>query len=221
MASESGASPLPGANHFAARHMTGIVGISGMSRMSNIKPDTNDEPRAGAAALPELQWMASDVAAICRERGWLAMDTSPEIDAWLAAAARLLGPQSSDRGELAALLSMIFEYDASALFSRPENCALLARSGAREMLREFASLVLDGPPLDSDRFKQIVMELKDSLPWRGQRLFYPIRLALVGRAGEGALDRVILLLDSAAALPFSVPVKGTRQRMLEFCALLD
>lgn len=201
--------------------MTGIVGISGMSRMSNIKPDTNDEPRAGAAALPELQWMASDVAAICRERGWLAMDTSPEIDAWLAAAARLLGPQSSDRGELAALLSMIFEYDASALFSRPENCALLARSGAREMLREFASLVLDGPPLDSDRFKQIVMELKDSLPWRGQRLFYPIRLALVGRAGEGALDRVILLLDSAAALPFSVPVKGTRQRMLEFCALLD
>jgi hypothetical protein len=30
-----------------------------------------------------------------------------------------------------------------------------------------------------------------------------------------------LLLDSAAALPFDLPVKGTRQRMLEFCAALD
>jgi hypothetical protein len=169
----------------------------------------------------ELQWNAADIAAICRERGWLAAEESPELDAWLADAARLLGPQAPDRGEMAALLSMIFEYDAAALYNRPENCALLARSGAREVLREFASRVLDGPALDSDRFKQIVNEVRANLPWRGQRLFHPIRLALAGHAGEGALDRVILLLDSAAALPFSPPVKGTRQRMLEFCALLD
>ena len=45
--------------------------------------------------------------------------------------------------------------------------------------------------------------------------------ALAGRAGDGELDRVILLLDGAAKLPFAVPVKGTRQRMLEFCAALD
>jgi len=51
---------------------------------------------------------------------------------------------------------------------------------------------------------------------------YPeIRLALAGRAGEGEFDRVILLLDAAAKLPFAAPVKGTRQRMLEFCAALD
>jgi hypothetical protein len=32
---------------------------------------------------------------------------------------------------------------------------------------------------------------------------------------------VILLLDSAAKLSFAVPVKATRQRMLEFCAAFD
>jgi hypothetical protein len=52
-------------------------------------------------------------------------------------------------------------------------------------------------------------------------MFHPIRLALAGRAGEGELDRVILLLDAAAALDFAVPVKGARRRMLEFCAALD
>ena len=63
--------------------------------------------------------------------------------------------------------------------------------------------------------------LKAALPYRGRALFHPIRLALAGRAGEGEFDRVILLLDAAAKLPFAAPVKGTRQRMLEFCAALD
>jgi len=63
--------------------------------------------------------------------------------------------------------------------------------------------------------------MKAALPYRGRSLFFPIRLALAGRIGEGELDRVILLLDSAASLGFAVPVKGTRQRILEFCAAFD
>ena len=35
------------------------------------------------------------------------------------------------------------------------------------------------------------------------------------------LDRVILLLDDASVLPFAVPVKSVRARILEFCAALD
>jgi len=52
-------------------------------------------------------------------------------------------------------------------------------------------------------------------------LFHPIRLALAGRAGEGELDRVILLLDEAANASFAVRVKPARERILEFCAALD
>jgi hypothetical protein len=63
--------------------------------------------------------------------------------------------------------------------------------------------------------------LKEDKELRGRELFHPIRLALAGRAGEGELDRVILLLDEAAVLPFAVPVKSVRTRILEFCAALD
>jgi hypothetical protein len=56
---------------------------------------------------------------------------------------------------------------------------------------------------------------------RGRELFHPIRLALAGRAGEGELDRVILLLEEASSLPFAIPVKPARTRVLEFCAALD
>ena len=54
---------------------------------------------------------------------------------------------------------------------------------------------------------------------RGREVLHPLRLALVGRAGEGDLDRVILLLDAAAEAGFAV--KTVRQRMIEFCSAVD
>jgi hypothetical protein len=163
---------------------------------------------------------AADVAAILREHKWLPPESQSACDAWLASAAALLGPQAPDRAALADLLGLIFQYDARAILQSEASHTMLARDGAREVIRSLAHLVLDGPAVDSDRFKAIISSLKNSLPYRGRELFGPIRISLAGRAGEGELDRVILLLDSAAALPFSVAVKGTRQRMLEFCAAL-
>jgi hypothetical protein len=84
-----------------------------------------------------------------------------------------------------------------------------------------ALLLLDEAPLTSERFKEIVTTLKDGMELRGRELFHPIRLALAGRAGEGELDRVILLLDEAAARSFAMPVKSARERVLEFCSALD
>jgi Anticodon binding domain len=173
---------------------------------------------------------AADVAAILRERGWLAPTPElgaaepvedPALDEWLARAAELLGPHAADRAALASLLTLVFNYDARALLDDAANQAVLAREGARDVIRELANRVLDGGPVDSDRFKEIIEGMKTAVACRSRAMFHPIRLALAGRAGEGELDRVILLLDAAATLDFAVPVKGARRRMLEFCAALD
>ena len=166
-----------------------------------------------------------DVDAILREHAWLDAPQqavgNADLAAWLGRAAQLLGPHAPDRATFAALLALIFNYDAAANFRAPENQSLMAREGAREVIRELASRIFEGGEVDSDRFKEIIDALKAALTYRGRALFHPIRLALAGRAGEGEFDRVILLLDAAAKLPFAAPVKGTRQRMLEFCAALD
>jgi hypothetical protein len=168
---------------------------------------------------------SADVAAILREGNWLKasseFEDNPALEAWLARAAELLGPHASDREALAGLLALFFTYDAATLVQQRESQAVIVRSGAREVIRELANRMLDGGEVDSDRFKEIIEGIKSALPYRSRALFQPIRLALAGRAGEGELDRVILLLDAAARLNFAVPVKGTRQRMLEFCAALD
>jgi hypothetical protein len=182
--------------------------------------DVSSEASSSAAL-----FTSDDVAAILRERGWLgdagAPELEPALSAWLARAADLLGPQAHDRDVLENLLAHIFIYEAGAILREAANQAVLAREGARNVIRELANRILTGGEVDSDRLKEIVEGMKTAVPYRSRDMFYPIRVALAGGAGDGELDRVILLLDAAAKLPFAVPVKGTRQRMLEFCSALD
>ncbi len=179
-------------------------------------PENSSEP----AAVSANPFVASDVAAILSGRGWLGEVSSPELEAWLGDAAALLGPHAPDRNALEGLLGLVFHYNAQEILQSGESHTALARAGAREVIRGLANQVFEGRDIDSDRFKEIVTALK-AKRHRGRELFHPIRLALAGCAGEGELDRVILLLDRAAKLPFRMPVKGTRQRMLEFCSALD
>jgi hypothetical protein len=177
------------------------------------------EDSSSQAAAPVNLFAAADVSEILRERGWLGTADSAEGFAWCERAAALLGPHAASRDELTELLALVFHYDAREILQRVESHLVLAREGARLVIRHLALLVLQGGEVDSDRFKEIITALKERISFSGRGLFHPIRLALAGRPGEGELDRVILLLDSAVRAGF--PVKGTRQRMLEFCAALD
>jgi len=161
------------------------------------------------------------VAEILKERGWLTGAPDPGQIDWCAYAAAILGPQSADRAALAGLLRLVYHYDAREILAAVESHVVLSRYAAREVVRRLALLLLEGGPVTTERFKEIVTALKENLDLRGRELFHPLRLALAGRAGEGELDRVILLLDEAAALPFSSPVKSARARILEFCAALE
>jgi hypothetical protein len=164
---------------------------------------------------------AADVAAMLFANGWLEAEPSAEQLAWCERAAALLGPHAADRAALAELLALVFHYDAGEIIARVDSHVVLSRYAVRDVLRQLALLLLDGEPLTSERFKEIVTSLKDGLDIRGRELFHPLRLALAGRAGEGDLDRVILLLDEAAPLAFAAPVKSARVRILEFCSSLD
>jgi glutamyl/glutaminyl-tRNA synthetase len=166
-------------------------------------------------------YTATDVIGILQENQWLTTNPTFEQTAWAERAAQLLGHYAENRAALANLLRLVFHYDAAQILQSPAAHAALSRYAARDVIRHLALLLLDPSPFTSERFKQIVNELKEKLELRSRDLFHPIRLSLAGRIGDGELDRVILLLDQAAALPFAVPVKSVRTRILEFCSALD
>ena len=163
---------------------------------------------------------ATDVAAILRERGWLNEQTAAASE-WLSHAAVLLSPHAENRNALGDLLKLVFEYDARAILSERSSQEVLLREGTREVIRALASEILSSGRIDSDRLKEIVTAIKSKLPYRSREIFHPLRVAVAGRVGGGELDRVILLLDGAAAAEGLAPVKSVRARMLEFCSAID
>jgi hypothetical protein len=168
----------------------------------------------------ENLFIAADVISNLQENHWLIGDPTTEQTVWATRAASLLGVFAENPGQLGDLLRLVFHYNAAEILELPDSHAVLARHDAREVIRQLATLLLDPVPLTSERFKEIIGKLRDTSGIRSRDLFHPVRLALAGRAGEGHLDRVLLLLDEAATLNFAVPVKSARTRILEFCASL-
>lgn len=185
-------------------------------------------PESAPGGDPEpapARWcIASDVARVLRRRGWLEKEPeeeTPELRAWFERAAMLLGPHVADETELASLLALVFRYNAREILDSAEAPTVLARTGARAVIRELGREVLSGGEVDSDRMKDIFARVRERSGYSGRELCHPLRLALAGRAGDGELDRVILLVDAAAKLPFAAAVKPTRERILEFCSQMD
>jgi hypothetical protein len=162
---------------------------------------------------------AADVVDVLRARGWGGAELSAEQTAWCERAAFLLGPQVTDRAGLADLLGLVFEYDAVRVLNDVEAHNVMARYASRDVIRMLAALVLDGGACTPERFSEMVTAMKAELDIRGRELFQPLRLALAGRAGEGDLDRVILLIDAASEARFAV--KTVRERMVEFCSVME
>jgi hypothetical protein len=170
---------------------------------------------------PASPFSACDVREILRVHGWLPASCTAEHEAWLAHAAALLGPHAADLSALESLLCLIFQYDGQRVLQQVATHLVLSRQGARDVVRALANLLLDPVPLTSERFREIIESLKAQLDLSSRDIFHPLRLVLAGRAGEGELDRVILLLDEAAALDWGVLLKSARARTIEFCAALD
>lgn len=163
---------------------------------------------------------SQEVRQILKDRTWLSDSLSREQVAWIERATALLGPQAANLAALSELLSLVFHYDAHQVLETIDAHVVLSRYAARDVVRQLALLLLEDGPLTTERFREIITALKESLGMRGRELFHPLRLALAGRSGEGELDRVILLLDEAASA-FSGQVKTARERIVKFCAALD
>jgi hypothetical protein len=174
-----------------------------------------------ASAPLENKFSAADVVQILCEHHWQTGEFTEQQSTWCEHAAAMLGPHAANRTALESLLALIFHFDAHEILSQVDSHVVMSRYAARDALRQLAGQLLDPAPLTSERFKEVIQNMKANLDIRGRELFQTLRLSLAGRSGEGELDRVVLLLDGASAAQFSTPVKTARQRIIEFCSAID
>lgn len=158
--------------------------------------------------LVELAWPAFE------ERGWLpARSTADEaVVAWFAQLIAVFVTGVDRLDQLADKAKFIFAMDVATVKADPENAALLESEAGRTVTAILAEkiLALQGP-LNGDRFKALMNEIKTGTGVKGRDLFHPVRIVLTGAHSGPEFDKLVPLIEEGSALGLSVP--GVRERV--------
>ena len=165
-----------------------------------------------------------------KDAKWLTAESIPlihlddELQVWLTRVTELLAPSVDRLDQLPARASLIFNYDAGAALSAPDNTEVLAWSNTDAVLARFTVKILEDESakagnLTSECFKLLVSEVKAETGAKGKELFHPIRIVITGSHSGPEFDKLIPILEEGSRLTLPKHVLSVRERVEEFARL--
>jgi nondiscriminating glutamyl-tRNA synthetase len=145
----------------------------------------------------------------------------PDFEKWLARVIQLLAPSVNRLDQLPEKASLIFNYDAQAALTSPDNAEVLASPNTDAVLARFTFKILEDEcaregKLTPEQFKKIVNEVKAETGAKGKELFHPIRIVVTGSHSGPEFDKLIPILEEGSRLPLPKPVLNVHQRVSQF-----
>jgi glutamyl-tRNA synthetase len=135
--------------------------------------------------------------------------------AWFGRLLALFLPAVDRLDQLPSKAAPIFLFDPAAARRNPENAAVLAADSARTVLGELAHHArTHNDYVTPEDFNAWMNEIKFAAGVKGKELFHPVRIALTGAHSGREFDKLIPLIEDAAAL--GLPVPGVRERIEQF-----
>jgi len=137
---------------------------------------------------------------------------------WLRDLLALLAPSVDRLDQLPPRAALVFEYDATAARSAPENAEVFAWPKTKDVIAAFARRAIAEPAgtLTAERFKAIMNEVKAETGAKGKELFHPMRIMLTGSHSGPEFDKLIPLIEQGSKLDLPRRVKSIRERVEEF-----
>ena len=117
--------------------------------------------------------------------------------------------------------TVVFRYDPAAALTAPDNTEVLALPNASAVIARFTVKILadesaKSAHLTSERFKQIINEVKAETGAKGKELFHPIRIVITGSHSGPEFDKLIPILEEGSRLNLAQPVLSVYERVVEF-----
>lgn len=155
------------------------------------------------------------------KKGLLPSDLDISVENWFGGIVDLLVPYVDRLDQLPERAGLVFNYNAAAARSAPDNAEVFTSEKTPAVIQAFAKRAGHEFPLTADRFKVIMDEVKAETGAKGKDLFHPVRVVLIGSHSGPAFDKLIPLLEEGSTLALPVHVKSARERIAEFMAVLD
>jgi nondiscriminating glutamyl-tRNA synthetase len=145
----------------------------------------------------------------------------PAVVKWFGDITRLLAPYVDRLDQLPERASFVFNYDAKAALTAPDNAEVLAWPQTDAVLTTFAVKIMENEPaqankLTPEEFNKIVSEVKAETGVKGKELFHPIRIVVMGSHSGPAFDKLIPILEEGSHLSLPKHVLSVRERVEEF-----
>ncbi len=134
---------------------------------------------------------------------------------------QLFAPYVDRLDQLPEKAKPIFEYDAKAALTDPDNAEVLALPNTDAVFARFTVKVLEDESaqagqLAPEHFKQMVNEVKAETGAKGKELFHPIRLMITGSHSGPDFDKVIPIIEEGSHLDLPKHVLSVRERVEAF-----
>jgi len=148
----------------------------------------------------------------------------PILD-WLSKLTGLLVPSVDRLDQLPDRAAFIFNYDAQAALSAPDNAEVLGLPHTNAVFSAFTTKILEDESaqagqLTSERFKQVVNEVKAETGVKGKELFHPIRIIVTGSHSGPEFDKLIPILEEGSRLSLPKHVLSVFERAKAFAQAL-
>ena len=152
--------------------------------------------------------------------GWV-RERSAEIDAWLDDLVEMAKKKVQRLNDFTAVLRFVFEFDAEAAVSDPENRSVLFDPRSRTLIDIIAADFRDhGVPGDEETFKKFAERMKSASGLKGKDLFMPLRIALTGSTHGPELQRAVPLMERGSRIAGLAPIVSPRMRVERLATLL-
>jgi len=138
--------------------------------------------------------------------------------AWLAKVTALLVPSVNKLDELPERAALFFAFDVDRALAEPDNAEVLKAPTTSSVINAFsARIAAEAPgPITSERFKAIIKEVQKETSVKGKDLYHPIRTMLTGSHSGPEFDKLVPLMEEAAALTLPIHVPAIRERVSGF-----
>ncbi len=153
---------------------------------------------------------------ILQAAGYLRKQVNNETEQWLKLVLESVLKNMDHLGQLPELVRLVFQFDAEKAVQINENKIFIESIPCERVLDSFFRKVSVAGELSSERFSDIISEVREETGQKGKNLFHPIRMALTGQTAGPELGKLIPIFEQGAKLHLPNPVKTCDERIQEF-----
>lgn len=146
----------------------------------------------------------------------------PEVVEWRNQLTAVLVPYVNRLADFEHAVADLCDFDPGRSLASEEVREVLAEPGAIEVIRAFqAAVAKTDEEITFERYREIVLGVKEETGQKGKQLFRPIRVAVTGRASGPELDRLLPVFEKGSRLNLPVRIRGVRERVAAVWEVLE